>query len=114
MLHKVIIMLNLGYILMNIPMSECRINYFGRNYVRNLENNIINMCNNNAFKTTNDEMLYYCIKDNHNKCYDMVNYTKFMKIRNNCINERHQELGFGVFIYIAMFALYGVFANIVR
>ncbi len=91
---KTTIIIAIGFIvLMNIPIAESHRRYLPRNYARNIEYSIIRTCNNRALLIT---------KNNTD--------TAFIKIRNDCIKEKQEEFGLGIFIAIMFWFIISIFA----
>ena len=72
-----------------------------RNIVKNINNIINKSCNNKALSMTNNTDMYNCITvNNTNNCKYITNYTEFINVKNNCVDEKNAEVGSGVFISI--------------
>jgi len=103
MLREVIFIALISVI--TVPEVESRSTHMARNYVRNMEKSIAANCNYRAFLATNNTEVYECFKNKNSNCCNLVNFTEFNTIRNNCIGEYHAEFGKGVLISIAIWGL---------
>jgi hypothetical protein len=104
--EMIIIALNIGYIIINIPTVDARVNPIGRNYLKNVQRSMVNNCNNRALIMTNNTEMFKCVVERRNgNCCEIVNSTEFMAIRDNCISNYHAEFGKGVMIAIAIWGI---------
>lgn len=108
----IIVALNFGYILMNIPTVDARFNHMGRKYLKNVEKSIVINCNQRALAVTNNIDAFECVNNKFKNCCDITNITDFMKIRNECFSEYRVELGKGVFISILIWTILIILCSI--
>jgi len=86
---------------------DCR-NYNTKNYMRNLNKNIMNYCNKKALSKTNNTESYNCIISS-NDCSNIENFTEFKNIRNECIKQQRNEFTIGVICGFMMIIIVGLF-----
>lgn len=79
-----------------------------RNYMKNLDKDIINYCNYQAILKTNSEDSYNCMISNGD-CSHIDNFTEYMKIRNNCIKEKKNSFMSGILCALVLIILMGLF-----
>jgi hypothetical protein len=83
----------------------------GKNYLRNIENTIINICNYKAYSETNNTNIYNCIKNKNNSCYTLENYTHYNSIRIECINKYKSDHTCGIVIALVMWVVIAICSN---
>lgn len=80
-----------------------------KNYFRNLNKAISNVCNKEAYSKTNNTDIYYCIRFNNTiKCQNLENFTEYNNLRIACITKHNSEFGYGILISIIIWVLLSV------
>lgn len=80
-----------------------------RNYVKNINKAIVNMCNMEAHKQIQDDEIYTCYKNKMSSCTKLANYSKFNAIRAECIKNKGSDYGYGIVIAIMMWVVLSIF-----
>ena len=80
-----------------------------KNYMKNLNKNIVSYCNNQAHLKTKSEESYNCMISN-NDCSHIDNFTEYMNIRNECIKEKRNSFTIGLLYALLLIIFMGLFS----
>ena len=81
-----------------------------RNYIRNINKAILNVCTATAHKQVQDDEIYNCFKSKLTTCNTYANYSKFNAIREKCIKDKGCDCSFGIIIGLMIWIIIGIFA----
>lgn len=77
-----------------------------KNYLKNINKAIYNVCNKEAYRLTNNSDIYNCIRVNNTiKCQNLENFTEYNNLRIACVKRNNSEIGYGLIISIIIWVL---------
>lgn len=99
-------------ILSFISMIDARHNMaLPRNYMRNINNAIVNYCNIKAHSQIQDDEIYTCFKNKMTNCNTYANFSKFDAIRSECMTNKGSDCGYGIIIGIMIWVVIAICTN---
>lgn len=82
-----------------------------RKYVRNLNKAINNNCNLFALNSTNNTVIYECMKNSNDNCTLLTNFSEYISIKKECVKSCENGCGCGILITGIAWVLIWVFSQ---